>query len=120
MFELVDSDGSGQIEFQEFLVAALDHEKLISHANLTAAFNAFDINGNGQINGEEILTILKKTTDSNDIDLDHVKKLIDRFDRYDESGRERKDEQLSRDEFFAMFGFNVNQADYNPKRQGYR
>ena len=47
MFDLVDIDRSEAIEFQEFLVAAMDHEKLISRENLTAAFKAFDENGNG-------------------------------------------------------------------------
>ena len=47
LFDKVDTDGNGMIEFQEFLVAAMDKNDLLSDANLQAAFDAFDIDGNG-------------------------------------------------------------------------
>ena len=117
MFDLVDIDESGAIEFQEFLVAAMDHEKLMSAENLNAAFTAFDENGNGQINADEIMIILKKTTNPNDVNEAYIKELIDKYDSHNAAtGRRGKDEQISREEFFAMFGIDANKVA-KPQRQ---
>jgi calcium-dependent protein kinase len=44
-----DLDGNGKIDFQEFLTAAIEYQKLVTDENIQMAFNAFDINKDGVI-----------------------------------------------------------------------
>jgi calcium-dependent protein kinase len=54
----VDSDRSGFIDYSEFLRACMDHEKVVSKANLQLAFNKFDVDGSGLISAEELKEVL--------------------------------------------------------------
>lgn len=42
MFKKVDTDGSGYIDFTEFMAAAVDLKKLASKEKIREAFNIFD------------------------------------------------------------------------------
>ena len=42
MFDKVDLDGDGKIDFHEFIAGAVDHHKMLTKANLKFAFNLFD------------------------------------------------------------------------------
>lgn len=54
----VDTDGSGAIDYTEFLAASLDRKTYL-HTNLCmAAFRVFDRNGNGEISEEELEVVL--------------------------------------------------------------
>ena len=46
---LVDTNGSGQIDFTEFLVAASNEEKLLEEIRLENAFNYLDADHSGFI-----------------------------------------------------------------------
>ena len=59
----IDLDGSGFIEYEEFLRAGLSKEKLITKENLEIAFNLYNINGNGKINIDELKMVLGKEND---------------------------------------------------------
>ena len=50
----MDVDGSDSIDFQEFSQAALDARILLRDDNLEKAFNAFDTDGDGGIDSEEL------------------------------------------------------------------
>jgi len=54
----VDADNSGFIDYSEFLVAAMDRQKLLSKERLKAAFEAFDADHNGKISTEELRMML--------------------------------------------------------------
>lgn len=54
----VDSDGSGVIDYTEFLAATLDRRMYIQEDVCWAAFRVFDRDGNGKITKEEILEVL--------------------------------------------------------------
>lgn len=54
----VDSDNSGFIDYSEFLVAAMDRQKLLSTERLKAAFAAFDADHNGKITTTELRMML--------------------------------------------------------------
>jgi calcium-dependent protein kinase len=49
MFDRLDRDRSGYIDFNEFLSAALDEAKVASRKNLVNTFAMFDVDGSGQI-----------------------------------------------------------------------
>lgn len=54
----VDADNSGFIDYSEFLVAAMDKQKLLSTERLKAAFAAFDADHNGKITTTELRMML--------------------------------------------------------------
>jgi calcium-dependent protein kinase len=43
IIELVDTNNSGEIDFTEFIVAAMNNEKLLSRAKMDQAFQLFDL-----------------------------------------------------------------------------
>eukprot|EP00331_Platyophrya_macrostoma_P017606 CAMPEP_0176475320 /NCGR_PEP_ID=MMETSP0127-20121128/43545_1 /TAXON_ID=938130 /ORGANISM="Platyophrya macrostoma, Strain WH" /LENGTH=157 /DNA_ID=CAMNT_0017870911 /DNA_START=75 /DNA_END=548 /DNA_ORIENTATION=- len=54
VFRSVDKDNSGAVEYTEFLIAAADHDILLSKEKLEHAFKLFDINGDGFLTFEEL------------------------------------------------------------------
>lgn len=92
----VDTDCNGTIDYNEFLAATMDKDKLISKSNLEFAFKSFDKDNSGKINLNEIKAIfnnssmkddqifqkmLKEADDNNDgeISLEEFKHLILNF-----------------------------------------
>ncbi|CAD8183250.1 unnamed protein product [Paramecium octaurelia] len=57
LFNRVDTDKNGFIEFTEFLTAAVDMKKLASHDQLKEAFHLLDQNGDGFLEIDEIKKI---------------------------------------------------------------
>ena len=58
LFSEVDTDGSGDINYNEFLTAAVSWEKELSRERLYAAFRQFDKDGNGAISVDELVSAL--------------------------------------------------------------
>lgn len=58
ILEQVDSDGSGVIDYTEFLAASLDKKQYMSEDVCWQAFRIFDRNGDGKIDKTEIANIL--------------------------------------------------------------
>lgn len=54
IFNALDRDGNGSIEFQEFERALSNREDLLTDENLKSAFSFFDIDNSGDIDFEEI------------------------------------------------------------------
>jgi calcium-dependent protein kinase len=54
----VDSDGSGFIDYSEFIMATLQQETMLNRGNLEAAFNAFDQDRSGKISMDELKALL--------------------------------------------------------------
>jgi calcium-dependent protein kinase len=59
IMEGVDSDGSGLIDYTEFLAATLDRKSYLQEDVCWTAFSVFDQNGDGQITLEELKSILE-------------------------------------------------------------
>merc|ERR1719444_730509 len=58
--EDVDADGSGVIDYTEFLAATLDKAKYLQEDVCWSAFRMFDKNGDGKISAEELKTVLEQ------------------------------------------------------------
>ena len=58
MFDKVDSDKSGAIDYSEFVVATMNEKNLLSNNKLQTAFKMFDKDGGGSISTEEIKQVL--------------------------------------------------------------
>lgn len=54
----VDTDGSGAIDYTEFLAASLDRKTYLHTHLCMAAFRVFDRNGNGEISEAELEVVL--------------------------------------------------------------
>ena len=54
MFDAVDIDGNGGIDYTEFIMATMNERDLISQQKLKAAFRLFDKDGSGSISQDEI------------------------------------------------------------------
>jgi calcium-dependent protein kinase len=50
----VDKDGSGEIEYFEWILVTIDKRSLLSEEKLKAAFDLFDDDGSGSISPDEI------------------------------------------------------------------
>merc|ERR1719420_1024811 len=55
----LDSDGSGQIDYTEFLAATISRKHYQQEDVLWAAFRVFDLDGNGKITKEELAQVLQ-------------------------------------------------------------
>ena len=62
MIKLVDDNGDGEIDFEEFLVLMSARKKKNDDPDkeLRDAFNVFDADGSGAISKKELLTLMKK------------------------------------------------------------
>ena len=54
IFSKVDADGSGEIEYSEFVIATMNEKNLLSKNKLQTAFKMFDKDGGGTISTEEV------------------------------------------------------------------
>jgi calcium-dependent protein kinase len=53
IFNLVDINNNGVIDYSEFITAASNIQQLVSDKQLKATFKAFDLDGNGEISIQE-------------------------------------------------------------------
>ncbi len=58
MFRIADADGSGELEFTEFVIASMNKSKFLTDDKLKAAFEMFDLDGSGQILASELKEVL--------------------------------------------------------------
>merc|ERR1719382_2390503 len=54
----VDADGSGVIDYSEFLAATLEKKSYLKEDVLWSAFRVFDKNGDGRITKDELAAVL--------------------------------------------------------------
>jgi len=59
MFDAVDTDQSGYIDYTEFVIASMNERALMSNERLKAAFNMFDKDHSGSISPSEIKAVLQ-------------------------------------------------------------
>ena len=64
LMSIIDVDGNGFIEYEEFLRAGLNKEKIITKENLETSFKLYDINKRGKINAKELGMVLGQGDDN--------------------------------------------------------
>ena len=105
IFNRVDCDGTGEIEYSEFVIACMDEEDLLSTARLRKAFQLFDQDNGGSITVDELREIFKFFNKAGaDLDDEYVEKIIAAVDA-DGSG------DVSFAEFVEMMTHGVPAAD---------
>lgn len=92
LFNDVDTDKSGSIDYSEFIVATMSSKKNMSEEKLTAAFKLFDTDGNGTISPEELKSVLCSSGQISDETVDQILKQAD----------ENNDGEIEFDEFCKL------------------
>lgn len=94
MFNAVDTDKSGFIDYSEFVVAATNEAQLTTNEKLQAAFKMFDKDGSGIISPDEIKEVLSfgGTNTMSKAQVDSIVKQVD----------ENGDGEISFEEFVEM------------------
>ena len=64
LMSIIDVDGNGFIEYEEFLRAGLNKEKIITKENLETSFKLYDINKRGKVNAQELGKVLGQGNDN--------------------------------------------------------
>ncbi|CAE8702124.1 unnamed protein product, partial [Polarella glacialis] len=90
----VDSNGSGVIDYTEFLAATLDKKAYIQEDVVWAAFRVFDRDGNGKISKQELEQVLN----DGEVAALAVRDIAELLQEVDKNG----DGEIDFDEFFTM------------------
>lgn len=80
IMDAVDADGSGEIDYTEFLAATLDQKYWVQDSALKAAFRVFDKDDDGRISPEELQEILKSKDVSGKFSKRHIDDLMKEVD----------------------------------------
>jgi len=97
LFEGIDLDKSGTINYNEFLASTLDYKKELKLEHIYEAFKSFDSDKNGKISLKEISDIIKPI---NDEDIDYLDELIKSIDL-------NGDGEIDFDEFLCCLGYQM-------------
>jgi calcium-dependent protein kinase len=89
IFKSIDTDGSGAINYTEFLAATMDEKVYLKEERLYEAFRMFDKDGSGKISSNEVRAILKN---------EDSKKIEEMIKTYDQNG----DGEIDYMEFISM------------------
>ena len=92
IYNKIDIDGSGKIDYSEFVVASMNEKELLSKQKLQAAFNMFDQDGGGFISKQELREVLQL---GSNFDQDLIEKIFKEADK-------DNDGTISFDEFVQM------------------
>jgi len=98
VLEAVDSDGSGVIDYTEFLAAVIDHRVYSQEDLCRAAFKLFDKDGDGTLSPEEVQAILGEGTFCEGMGVDCVEDVAHIMSEVDTNG----DGSIDFEEFMAM------------------
>merc|ERR1719160_2418614 len=74
----IDSDGSGMIDYCEFIAATMDRQKYVQEDVCWQAFKVFDLDGSGTISKEEMRQVLgsKDVKDLMDVEGDDIEQIM--------------------------------------------
>ena len=58
ILSIADADGSGEIDYSEWIIASVNKKKLLTQEKLELAFNLFDKDNSGYIHANEVKQVL--------------------------------------------------------------
>lgn len=102
IFNNMDLDRNGMINYNEFISAMIDYKSSIKTAQVYEAFRAFDTDNNGKLSYNELAAVIRPQTEE---DIAYLKDLFTKFDLngdgeidFDEfiNGLELEDNKISR------------------------
>jgi len=93
MFDAVDTDQSGYIDYTEFVIASMNEKALLTSERLASAFKMFDRDGSGTISPQEIKSVL--TAGENKLPSNVLEALMKKIDA-------NGDGQISQEEFAQL------------------
>lgn len=91
----VDSNGSGSLDYTEWIAATMDHKLYMQRDVCWAAFRVFDLDGDGKITREELDKVLNGGNVRNALGASKIDKMIKEVDT-------NGDGTIDFEEFFAM------------------
>ena len=59
MFEKIDLDGNGTIDYTEFVMATINEKNLVTNERLLQAFKMFDKDNSGSISKQELRDVFE-------------------------------------------------------------
>merc|ERR1712224_1065392 len=77
----IDTDGSGKIDYTEFLAATMERSVYMKEEKLHAAFSLLDLDGNGRISKDELKQVLGKESDYKNVDDKYWENMIKEVDK---------------------------------------
>ena len=98
LFNDMDVDKNGLVNYTEFISALIDYEKNIKMEHLVACFQNYDEDNSGKISFKEFCNILRPQNEK------EKKELKELYDKFDDNG----DGEIDMDEFIKGFKKNVN------------
>lgn len=75
-----DTDGSGEINYTEFIAATIDSNIFLREDYLKAAFRMFDKDGSGKIDNDEVVALLRGEDLSNFVSKDAISNAMKEID----------------------------------------
>eukprot|EP00415_Alexandrium_ostenfeldii_P001151 UN1151 len=77
MMDNIDTDGSGVIDYSEFMAATMDKRRYIQEDACWRAFKTFDVDGSGTIDKEELMKLLGVSSITDMLDVQITRKEVD-------------------------------------------
>ena len=80
MLEAADTDGSGDVNYTEFIAATIGANIYMNEAYLKQAFDMFDVDRSGKIDNEEVLALLQGDEMSNLVPRESIAEALKEID----------------------------------------
>jgi len=101
----VDADGSGYVEYDEFIRSTVKKSTMLNQRNLEIAFNTFDTDRSGSISASEVKMILGQ---GNDVDNSFFETIIKEVDL---DGNNEIDIREFKEMMFKMYNMDENRDE---------
>jgi calcium-dependent protein kinase len=76
----IDSNGSGTVDYSEFIMACSNVNDILTNENLLAAFKVFDADNSNSITFKEIISVLGLSYEKNQSEIEEFKRILEDID----------------------------------------